>query len=638
MHNSASENEYTIYRSHRATLRDSHGESLVEIRGRLTPLYGRVWLQIGLCYLGVIGVVSALAFTPSPASFVGQLALAGVGALVLGFAWTCLHLWIHEALHYGIHPSKTWNDRLGNLCIGLWIGQSVAAMRAVHFEHHRTLGTPEDPENSYFNPLDPRYIASGLLGLGGLRFLSKKREEETARNKPLQWTAITLHLGITTAALIGGNTVLGLAWLPAIGIVLPFFGGLRVLLEHRSPNAGARTDYYRSIRAPYTRVFGEGWFASSFGGAGFNRHLIHHWEPQLSCTRFAEMENFLLDTELADFYRSRQTSYALTLRSLLSLRRVKASLPRELRVDSPCLSCGAQRAELWTKARDIEYLATDEVFDYLHCLECDSLFIDPVPVDRLAEIYPDTYLSFRRGKSNWVLRIKLWLDRRNFSKLLRRVPGQHLNILDVGGGAGTQLDLIRESDPRSKTTTVVDISQDAVDEAGNYGHAGYCGRIEDFETDQKFDCVLMLNIIEHVANPGAVLKKLADLTHPGARIWVKTPNWKSLDERVFRNRSWAGYHCPRHWCLFTRESFTRLAETSGFHVVESAYTQGAPFWAASLLGNWARRGWINSDPARPPVHHPIFMPLLALFAAVDFARGLFFPTSQMYAVLERKDS
>jgi len=32
------------------------------------------------------------------------------------------------------------------------------------------------------------------------------------------------------------------------------------------------------------RLFGDDFFSCTFGGAGFNRHLLHHWEPQISYT------------------------------------------------------------------------------------------------------------------------------------------------------------------------------------------------------------------------------------------------------------------------------------------------------------------------------------------------------------------
>ena len=79
------------------------------------------------------------------------------------------------------------------------------------------------------------------------------------------------------------------------------------------------TDYRRSDHGAFTRLFGDGFFASSFGAAGFNRHLLHHWEPQVSYTNLAELERFLEKTPMAEIMDRRRAGYAETFRRLVSL-------------------------------------------------------------------------------------------------------------------------------------------------------------------------------------------------------------------------------------------------------------------------------------------------------------------------------
>ena len=61
-----------------------------------------------------------------------------------------------------------------------------------------------------------------------------------------------------------------------------------------------------------------------------------------------------------------------------------------------CLACGSDNFQEWSHCRDIEYYTTDDVFTFYKCLDCDVLFIDPVPLDRLSEIYPSNYYSLGR--------------------------------------------------------------------------------------------------------------------------------------------------------------------------------------------------------------------------------------------------
>jgi SAM-dependent methyltransferase len=172
--------------------------------------------------------------------------------------------------------------------------------------------------------------------------------------------------------------------------------------------------------------------------------------------------------------------------------------------------------------------------------------------------------------------------------------------------------------------------------ARRQGHGYFCGRIEDFEAAERFDLVLLLNLIEHVADPERVLARLRAALSEHGVILVKTPNHDSLDARCFRRHNWAGYHCPRHWVLFERESFRALAARAGLAVRELRYTQGAAFWANSVLFALAERGLVSITRERPAMSHPLFPLLAAPFAAFDLARAACGGRpSQMFVTLTR---
>lgn len=303
--------------------------------------------------------------------------------------------------------------------------------------------------------------------------------------------------------------------------------------------------------------------------------------------------------------------------------------------EARCLACGGGRLEPWAKARDVEYFTSGDEFAYLRCRDCGALSIDPVPEHRLAEIYPPTYYSFADVSGSLLQRIKQALDRRLFRHLLGGMQGEALAALDVGGGTGWMLTQARAVEPRLRRTVIVDLDAGARAGALEAGHDYWLGRIEDFERDERYDLVLMLNLIEHVRAPGAVLRKVAGMLKPGGVVLVKTPNHDSLDARLARHRNWGGYHCPRHWVLFTPESLAATVRGAGLAIRRLQFTQGAPFWASTALHLLNQRGLVRLDRDRPVHRHPLNAPLLAAFAALDFARLPFARTSQMFAVLER---
>ena len=246
-----------------------------------------------------------------------------VGSVLYGYGVAFIHLFIHEAAHFNLARGRKWNDRLANVFVGLLIGQDIGRYRDVHFDHHRHLGTTRDTEHSYFHPLTPSFILKSLLGTRALEVF-RRREELLQRGRkdshprpPVLLLGLMLHASLISAALLLSWT-LAAVWLLAMAGTFPFFASLRQLLEHRSEHASADVDYHALAHGPVNRLFGDGPIANTFGAAGFNRHLIHHWEPQVSCTRLRELEDFLRETELASALAASQTTYVATFRRLFS--------------------------------------------------------------------------------------------------------------------------------------------------------------------------------------------------------------------------------------------------------------------------------------------------------------------------------
>jgi fatty acid desaturase len=286
-------------------------------------------VEIAAAYAAMALVLAALvAWGPGWPEAVPAVLVAGA---LIGYALQYLNNFFHEAAHYNLAPGRDRNDRLTNLLMGWLFGSSIALYRRTHFQHHRALGTTEDSENSYFDALGVRYLAGGLFGVKAIRTLRRWRETQhtldarTDSPSPdgsrLAWVAVTaaVNLGIAALLVVVGSPAAAVAWLGGLLIVFPFLASLRQLLEHRSEDASADVDYTKVDHGPVNRLFGDGPLASTLGSAGFNRHALHHWEPQTSYTRLKDIERYLLRTPIADLVRNRQTSYRDTFLRLLEL-------------------------------------------------------------------------------------------------------------------------------------------------------------------------------------------------------------------------------------------------------------------------------------------------------------------------------
>jgi len=303
-----------------------------------------------------------------------------------------------------------------------------------------------------------------------------------------------------------------------------------------------------------------------------------------------------------------------------------------------CPICKKKNISLWSKAFDYEYFSSRDEFAYYYCTDCKTIFIHPVPFDKIKEIYPSNYYSFVNKSKNIVVKIKEWLDKKYFRKLLNKLKSENINVLDVGGGTGWILDILKKTDKRIKFTQVVDFDEAAKVFAEKKGHAYFKGTIEEFDSALKFDLILLLNLIEHVKDPLEVLIKAESLLTQKGLIVIKTPNTESFDARLFRKKYWGGLHCPRHWIIFSEKSFRILIQTTNLKIKNVEYTQGAPFWSFSIITLLYKLKLVKLSANNPIIYHWLFAPFSGLFAVFDFLRKPFSKTSQMFLILERRET
>lgn len=306
----------------KAELVDPSGLSYRDFRKQLTPRYGIAWLQIAAGW-AALGTLVALHVVLAQRSITLAVAAAPLLAIGVGFVIAYLQLFLHESAHWNLHPNRGTNDLLTDLFVSGPVGMDVARYRPIHWDHHRFLGSPDDTEISYFDPLNVRFLVESLLGIKALRVLRHRASVQAERNDPTTprtrvvfGYGLLLNGGLLLLLVTRGLWPVALAWALGVVVFFPFFGALRQLLEHRDEYASDDVDYTEVVHGAIHRLFGDGILASTLGGAGFNRHLLHHWDPQLSCTRLRELERFLLTTDAREYLEEHSTTYVATFRRL----------------------------------------------------------------------------------------------------------------------------------------------------------------------------------------------------------------------------------------------------------------------------------------------------------------------------------
>ncbi|MBO6557113.1 MAG: bifunctional 2-polyprenyl-6-hydroxyphenol methylase/3-demethylubiquinol 3-O-methyltransferase UbiG [Pseudomonadales bacterium] len=151
-----------------------------------------------------------------------------------------------------------------------------------------------------------------------------------------------------------------------------------------------------------------------------------------------------------------------------------------------------------------------------------------------------------------------------------------LRFLDIGCGAG----ILSESIARTGASVVgIDAADRNIDIARQHGAAEgldiayFNTTIESFESDELFDVVLNMEVVEHVADPQRFLKDCARRVRPGGLMFVATINRTvySAITAIFGAEYVLGW-LPKgthQWGQFVTPEETRVAlQSDDFSVIE----------------------------------------------------------------------
>lgn len=252
-----------------------------------------------------------------------------------------------------------------------------------------------------------------------------------------------------------------------------------------------------------------------------------------------------------------------------------------------CAVCGAHAFAPSASGYDYELMTCRNRWHMLSCEQCGHTQLDPRPADStMSTIYPPHYYSYDMAKhvNHVALKAKAWLDGQKFARIFRTMKREPHTYLDVGCGDLKYLRAMERKGLAPPDIYGVELSENAVTIGNALGYRVFNEPLEKLESipSCEIDLATMFHVIEHVADPGMVLRRIRELLTPGGCLVVETPNFSSLDARLFQRSFWGGYHFPRHWHIFRPETLTRLLEESGFSVIRMWYGTGHSFWLYSL--------------------------------------------------------
>jgi 2-polyprenyl-3-methyl-5-hydroxy-6-metoxy-1,4-benzoquinol methylase len=136
-------------------------------------------------------------------------------------------------------------------------------------------------------------------------------------------------------------------------------------------------------------------------------------------------------------------------------------------------------------------------------------------------------------------------------------------VLDVGCGFG---DALLEWRERGFEVRGIESSRAGVRVCRERGLDVIEGTVEDAQLpDGHFRTIVMSHVLEHIAAPAAILRKLRAALAPGGRLVIAVPNHRGAVARVFGS-AWHGWDPPYHLTHFDAHTLASMLEAAGFRV------------------------------------------------------------------------
>lgn len=267
----------------------------------------------------------------------------------------------------------------------------------------------------------------------------------------------------------------------------------------------------------------------------------------------------------------------------------------------PCVVCGSRMSPFIERIWDDRYGCPGE-FAIVKCSACGQMMtVPPLAEAELPGLYSTYYprrsidFAALEAEATLVLRplarLRRWLNGTDNQGHYLARPGQE--VLDIGCGSCLSLLEMRHL---GVDAYGVEADPNVASIAEKYGLNVHIGSIHDDPFPRRFFNLITLNqVIEHVPDPGALLRVVRERLLPDGRVVLAFPNGGSLARRLSGLR-WINWHVPYHQHHFNRRSFARLAGREGY-VVESMRTITPNLWTMlqiTMMRGTPREGVMSS--------------------------------------------
>jgi 2-polyprenyl-3-methyl-5-hydroxy-6-metoxy-1,4-benzoquinol methylase len=155
-------------------------------------------------------------------------------------------------------------------------------------------------------------------------------------------------------------------------------------------------------------------------------------------------------------------------------------------------------------------------------------------------------------------------------EMLDLLPAEVTSLLDVGGGEGGFASaFVRRTGGRA---IVAEPNVAAAQVAASHGLTVHAGPFETFAERLCLDCISFLDVLEHLDDPAAALRRARALLRPGGHLLLAVPNvghWSVVEDLLAGDFTYLplGILCTTHVRFYTRRSLETLLGEAGFEIL-----------------------------------------------------------------------
>ncbi len=223
----------------------------------------------------------------------------------------------------------------------------------------------------------------------------------------------------------------------------------------------------------------------------------------------------------------------------------------------------------------------------LRCSGCRLVRADPLPsIDEKEAVetrgyteaseFPEVRDFFANCNRDFVEDPVIREMRRHLERLEHATGGPG-RLLDVGAGTGILMHLAQQRGWQPEGIDIAPLTAAKV--ADEFGFTITIAPFETYDFGERvFDGITMLDVLEHVVDPLATLKRVHQRLRPGGAVAIAVPNQRSLLTYLVgwyarcrgpaANNLLFRLYVPPHLYYFTPPTLRRVVEAAGFRVAE----------------------------------------------------------------------